>query len=101
MKSPRASEVSARIASLIERHHRGNRLAAAEQLHLAPETLAGLLSGDWQRFTLDGLAAVVCRYRVSVPWLLGSTVGADAAVAASRVSGPSDVRRAARTIKHV
>jgi hypothetical protein len=93
--------VSARVASLIERHHRGNRRAAAEQLHIAPETLAGLLSGDWRRFTLDGLATILCRYRVSVQWLLGSTVGADDAFAPSRGAGASSARGVGRAITHV
>jgi hypothetical protein len=101
MKSTTAADVSARVASLIERHHRGNRRDAAEQLHIAPETLAGLLSGDWRRFTLDGLATILCRYRVSVQWLLASPVGPDDAFAPSRGSGPSDVRGAAQAIKHV
>lgn len=69
------SAVSARVKSLIDRHHRGNRLAAAQTLGVNPEQLAGLLSGDWMRFSLDALAALVCHYDVSVDWLLALPIG--------------------------
>jgi hypothetical protein len=67
----RAWSVSARVELLIERHHGGDRRAAARTLEIAPERLAGLLSGDWGEFSLDALAALVLRHGVSVPWLLG------------------------------
>jgi hypothetical protein len=71
MEGPRATEVSARIALLIARHHRGDRNAAAVSLGISAGSLTDLLSGDWRRFSLDALAALVRRHRVSVGWLLG------------------------------
>jgi hypothetical protein len=67
----RAWSVSARVDLLIERHHGGDRGAAARTLGIEPEGLAGLLSGDWREFSLDALAALVLGHGVSVPWLLG------------------------------
>jgi hypothetical protein len=66
-----ASNVSARVDLLIERHHGGDRGAAAHALGIAPEGLAGMLSGDWCEFTLDALAALILGHGVTVPWLLG------------------------------
>lgn len=70
-----ASDVSARIATLIARHDRGDRRAAAHRLRIDPHRLAGLLSGDWRRFSLDTLAAVVVGYGVSTSWLLSAAEG--------------------------
>jgi hypothetical protein len=72
VRAPQASRVSARVALLIARHHGGDRRAAARTLGIAPEGLAGLLSGDWCRFSLDDLAALIRGHDVSVGWLLGS-----------------------------
>lgn len=71
-----AWNVSARVDLLIERHHGGDRFAAAHALGIAPEGLAGMLSGDWREFTLDVLAALVLGHGVTVPWLLGLDPGA-------------------------
>jgi hypothetical protein len=68
-----ASNVSARVEELIERHDGGDRATAARRLGIAPDGLAGLLSGDWRRFSLDALAALVQRYRVSLDSLLVPT----------------------------
>lgn len=73
-----ASDVSARVEALIGRRHGGDRRAAARHLGIEPERLAGLLSGDWRRFSLDALAALVRGYGVRVEWLLASTSGPDA-----------------------
>lgn len=67
-----ASDVSSRIAALIERHHRGDRRAAAQRLGVDPHQLACLLSGDWRQFSLDTLAAVVVGYGVNTRWLLAA-----------------------------
>jgi hypothetical protein len=66
-----AWNVSARVDLLIERHHGGDRGAAAHALGIPPEVLAGMLSSDWREFTLDALAALVLGHGVTVPWLLG------------------------------
>lgn len=71
-----ASDVSARVEALIARHHRGDRRAAARRLGIEPDHLAGLLSGDWRRFTLDGLAALVLAYDVRLEWLLAAPADA-------------------------
>jgi hypothetical protein len=93
-----ASELSARVESLIARHHRGNRRAAAHQLGIEPERLDGLLSGDWRRFTLDALAALVRGYQVNLHWLLASTTGTAAGVPALVVGSPSsDLEPRAKT----
>jgi hypothetical protein len=43
---------------------------------LAMEVSArGLLSGEWRRFALDGLAALVCGYGVDLDWLLAPRAG--------------------------
>jgi hypothetical protein len=67
---PRAPDISARVTTLIMRHHNGDRTAAASLIGMAPEQLAGLLSGDWMRFSLGDLALVVRTYDVSITWLL-------------------------------
>jgi len=86
-----ASDVSARIAGLIERHHRGDRGAAAQRLGVNPKRLAGLLSGDWRQFSLDTLVALVVGYGVSPSWLLsaadGSEGGTDGLVPEGRAGG--------------
>lgn len=73
----RARHVSSRVEALIDRHHAGDRSAAARRLGIDPERLTGLLSGDWGQFTLDALAALLVGYDVSVDWLL-ATSGAPA-----------------------
>ena len=65
-----ASDVSARIEALVARYDGGDRLAAARRLGIEPERLAGLLSGDWSRFSLDALAALMLGYGVRVESLL-------------------------------
>jgi hypothetical protein len=72
-----AAEVSARVESLITRHHGGDRRAAARRLGIEQARLTGLLSGDWRRFSLEGLAALVRGYGVSLDWLLGSGIGGE------------------------
>jgi hypothetical protein len=67
-----ASNVSARIEELILRHDGGDRTAAARRLGLDAERLAGLLSGDWSRFSLDGFAAMVRCYGVTLDSLIAS-----------------------------
>jgi hypothetical protein len=88
-----ASDVSARVETLIARHHRGNRRAAAHQLGIEPDRLDGLLSGDWRRFTLDALAALVRGYQVNLHWLLASTGSGAAGVPALVVESPSTTDR--------
>lgn len=66
-----ARNVSERVGLLIERHHGGDRGAAADALGIRPEVLAGMLTGDWREFTLDALAALVLGHGVTMPWLLG------------------------------
>ena len=68
-----AANVSARVEELIERHDGGNRDTAARRLGIAPERLAGMLSGDWRRFSLDALAALVRGYSVSTDALLATS----------------------------
>jgi hypothetical protein len=65
-----ASNVSARVEELIEQHDGGDRDTAARRLGIAPDRLAGLLSGDWRRFSLEALAAAVRGYSVSLEALL-------------------------------
>jgi hypothetical protein len=72
-----ASNLSARIHALIAHHHAGDSDAAAQQLGLEPDTLAGLLTGDWRQFSLAALAVIVRAYDVSPAWLLAATTGAD------------------------
>jgi hypothetical protein len=67
-----ASNVSDRVKALIEHNDGGDERAAARALGLDPDCLAGLLSGDWERFSLDALAALVRGYGVSPGWLLSS-----------------------------
>ena len=66
----RAEAISARVRQLIELHHHGDANAAARRLGVAPAQLGDLLSGDWRRFSLDALAALVPTYGISVAWLL-------------------------------
>jgi hypothetical protein len=72
-----ASNVSARIEALILHHDGGDRGAAARRLGLEPERLAGLLSGDWRRFSLDGFAAAVRAYGVTFDSLIASGESAE------------------------
>jgi predicted XRE-type DNA-binding protein len=64
--------VLARVAWLMARHHGGDQIAAATSLGIERHSLTALLSGDWRRFSLDALAALVRHHGVSVRWLLGS-----------------------------
>jgi hypothetical protein len=75
--------VSARVQTLIARHHAGDPAAAAAHIGIEPERLAGLLSGDWRLFTLDALAAVAWQHSVSITWLLGLVGTEDARVGAA------------------
>jgi hypothetical protein len=61
------------VEELIERHDGGNRDTAARRLGIAPERIAGMLSGDWHRFSLDALAALVRGYSVSTDSLLATS----------------------------
>jgi hypothetical protein len=70
---PSAAAVSARVETLILRHHDGDPCAAARQIGIEQERLIGLLSGNWELFSLDALAAVMDRHPVSIAWLLGLT----------------------------
>jgi hypothetical protein len=76
-----ASNLSARIHALIAHHHAGDPHAAAQQLGLEPDTLAGLLTGDWRQFSLAALAVIVRAYDVTPAWLLAATTGADSSLA--------------------
>jgi hypothetical protein len=69
--APSAIAVSARVETLIARHHAGDPTAAAARIGIEPERLTGLLSGDWRLFSLDALAAVAWQHPVSIAWLLG------------------------------
>ncbi len=80
-----ASDVSARVRTLIAQNDGGNARAAAHALGIDQAGLAGLLSGDWQRFSLDALAALVRGYGVSPTWLLAADV----------VTEPASIRRGA------
>jgi hypothetical protein len=73
-----ASILSERVHELIAYHHAGDWQAAVEQLGIAPDVLAGLLTSDWRRFSLGALAMIVQSYEVSPAWLLSATAGADA-----------------------
>jgi hypothetical protein len=76
-----ASNLSARVHALIAHHHAGDRRAAAQQLGIEPDTLAGLLTGDWYQFSLAALAVIVRVYDVSPAWLLAATSGVDLSLA--------------------
>jgi hypothetical protein len=70
-----ASKVSARIEKLIERHDGGDQRAAALRLGIDHECLAGILSGDRRRFSLDAFAAAVRGYGVTLESLIVSNSG--------------------------
>lgn len=89
-----AAHLSARVAALIALHHGGDRRAAARRLGIAPDCLAGILSGDWRRFSLDALAALVRGYGIGVDWLLVST-------ADSQDAGTDDARRRRRPARAI
>jgi hypothetical protein len=57
---------------LIKQNDGGDRDTAARRLGIAPDRLAGLLSGDWRRFSLDALAALVQGYSVTMDSLLAT-----------------------------
>jgi hypothetical protein len=81
VKETLASNLSARVHALITHHHAGDRRAAAEQLGIEPDTLAGLLTGDWRQFSLAALAVIVRVYNVSPAWLLAAASGVDSPLA--------------------
>ena len=89
-----ASDVSARIAALLERHHLGDRGAAAHRLGVEPHRLAGVLSGDWRQFSLDTLAALMLGYGVSPSWLLSEKEEWEGCPACLASEGRSGGRRA-------
>jgi hypothetical protein len=60
-----AADVSERVADLVAQHDQGDRRAAARRLGIDQDCLTGLLSGDWNLFSLDGLAALVRGYGVA------------------------------------
>jgi len=71
-----ADTVSARIHRLISRHDQGDVDHAARRLGLTHDRLRGLLSGDWNLFSLDALASLVSVYQVTPAWLFtGETDG--------------------------
>jgi hypothetical protein len=81
--------MSIRIDALVERYDGGDRSEAARRLGIEPEHLAGLLSGDWRRFTLDALAALVRGYSVSLNWLLAPSARTVAGAPAPTASAES------------
>jgi len=94
-----AARLSARIEALIDLQDGGDRIAAARRLGLRRERLEGLLSGDWRRFSLDGLTALVQGYGVSLDWLLAPIGGRRAPITAGhsgtrspRSGGPREAR---------
>ena len=80
-----AARLSARIEALIDQEDGGDRVAAARRLGLGRERLAGLLSGDWGRFSLDDLTALVQGYGVSLDWLLAPVGGRRVPVTAGHI----------------
>jgi hypothetical protein len=76
-----ASNLSARVGSLIAHHHAGDPRAAAAQLGLEHHELAGLLTGDWRQFSLGALAVIVRAYDVGPAWLFATTTGSEASTA--------------------
>jgi hypothetical protein len=70
VKAIQASDVSARIEALVARYDGGDWNAAARRLGIQADRFAGLMSGDWSRFSLDALAALTLGYRVRVETLL-------------------------------
>jgi len=81
-----AQNVSARVKDLIERHDGGDWTMAAHRLGIEPDRLAGLLSGDWRRFSLDALTALVRGYSISLDSLLAPTAVSAAACPPDSVS---------------
>jgi hypothetical protein len=65
-----ATLIAGRVRHLIERHHAGDRHAAAAHLGVPVPALADVLSGQWERMRADVLAAVVRAYGVSAAWLV-------------------------------
>jgi hypothetical protein len=99
MRGTSAARLSARIEALIDRQDGGNRIAAARRLGLRRERLEGLLSGDWRRFSLAGLAALVQGYGVSLDWLLAPVGGRRVPITARHIGtrsprsgGPREAR---------
>ncbi len=65
-----ASDVSARVETLIAIYENGNKRATARRLRIDLTQLTRMLSGDWRQFSLDTLGALVLTYGVSIDWLL-------------------------------
>ena len=84
MRALLASDVSERVAALVARHDHGNRRAAARRLGIDQDCLRGLLSGDWNLFSLDGLAALVRVYGVGTAWLFAPVTKVAASDVTSR-----------------
>jgi hypothetical protein len=78
-----ASNLSARVFALIAHHHAGDSHVAAHELGIEPDTLAGLLTGDWRQFSLAALAVIVRAYDVTPAWLLAATSGSELSLAPS------------------
>ena len=94
-----AARLSARIESLIDRQDGGDRIAAARRLGLRRERLEGLLSGDWRRFSLDGLTALVQGYGISVDWLLAPIGGRRVAITAGHIGTRSPPAGGSREVR--
>ena len=75
LRESSGADVSARVGSLVEHYHGGDRGIAAKRIGIKPELLDGLLTGDWRQFSLDALVAVIRTHEVTIDWLLGSTGG--------------------------
>jgi hypothetical protein len=88
-----ASDVSARIEALVARYDRGDRYAAARRLGVQPDRLAGLMSGDWSRFSLDALAALTLGYGVRVESLLAPRAAPSTAATRALVRRPVSALR--------
>jgi hypothetical protein len=82
-----ASILSARVHSLIARHHAGDCRAAAAQLGIEHDALAAMLTSDWRQFSLRAIAVIVRAYDVTPAWLLAASIGAELPVEAI----PADV----------
>ena len=99
MRAPHAAAVSARIEVLIARHYGGDRTAAAASLGIEPESVTDLLSGDWSRFTLSALAALVRRHQVSARLLLESSAAQSGTAQLDFGLGESSEHRAQQTFQ--
>jgi len=84
LRKSSGADVSARVGSLVEHYHGGDRGIAAKRIGIKPELLDGLLTGDWRQFSLDALVAVIRTHEVTIDWLLGSSESAWEAAAPGR-----------------